>query len=273
MTAKLDHLVLPVADLATARARLIQLGFIVAPDARHPFGTANACVYMGNGSYLEPLAVADAEAAAQAIRAGNVFVARDHVFRAVIGEEGVSAFILASDDAEADHARYLAAQISAGEMLNFSRPFVDASGKSDMATFRLAFAGSPEIADAFACACERVNAPNVDRSALTGHANGVRSIARLVVNPDADAYLRLAGQMAGEIADFSLSVEGGEWTERDQRTIQAIVFRVAELDATERLLEAAKVDFRRGPVQIVVPPAPGQGVHFVFEDESNVRPD
>ena len=41
----LDHLVLPVVDIRTARKRLTELGFTVAADARHPFGTENACVF------------------------------------------------------------------------------------------------------------------------------------------------------------------------------------------------------------------------------------
>eukprot|EP01133_Synstelium_polycarpum_P029511 gene29511-36177_t len=38
-----DHLVLPVVELDTARQRLEALGFTVAPSAQHPFGTENAC--------------------------------------------------------------------------------------------------------------------------------------------------------------------------------------------------------------------------------------
>ena len=63
----LDHLVLPVAELSAARNRLTQLGFTVAADAQHPFGTENACVSLADKTYLEPIAVAsreDCEAAA-----------------------------------------------------------------------------------------------------------------------------------------------------------------------------------------------------------------
>jgi hypothetical protein len=57
----LDHLVLPVHALDEARARLTRLGFTVAPDARHPFGTENACVFFADNTYLEPLGVASRE--------------------------------------------------------------------------------------------------------------------------------------------------------------------------------------------------------------------
>ncbi len=93
----IDHLVLPTARLDTARRRLSDLGFTVAPEGVHPFGTVNCCVYLSDGTFLEPLALRDGAAATAAIAEGNVFVARDHVFRAVRGEEGFSAVVLASD--------------------------------------------------------------------------------------------------------------------------------------------------------------------------------
>ncbi|WP_234851909.1 VOC family protein, partial [Sinorhizobium meliloti] len=77
----LDHLVLPVADLARTRQRLAALGFTVADEARHPFGTANACVFFSDDTYLEPLAVASREECEAAALEGNAFVARDQAFR------------------------------------------------------------------------------------------------------------------------------------------------------------------------------------------------
>ena len=142
MTYSLDHLVLPTHDLATARARLGALGFTVAPQGTHPFGTVNRCVYFADGTFIEPLAVGDAGAAGQAAAAGNAFVERDRAFRARNGEEGFSAVVFGTDDADADHARYKAAHISAGQRLDFSRPFVDASGRRDTVSFRLAFAAA-----------------------------------------------------------------------------------------------------------------------------------
>ena len=55
--ATIDHLVLPVRDLDLARARYEALGFRVAAEARHPFGTENACIFLQDGTYLEPLAL------------------------------------------------------------------------------------------------------------------------------------------------------------------------------------------------------------------------
>lgn len=181
MARALDHCVLPTAGLAAARRRLTALGFTVAPDAAHPFGTGNCCVFLADGPYLEPLAIVDAAAAQVAAGAGNVFVARDADFRERIGEEGFSALVLGTPDADADHARFVAGGISAGEPLSFSRPFVDAAGAEAIASFKLAFAAPDTGENRFFFTCQRVNAPKVDRGALERHANCVSGIARILI--------------------------------------------------------------------------------------------
>jgi hypothetical protein len=176
-----DHCVLPTADLAVARKRLTSLGFTVAPNGLHPFGTENCCVYFSDGTFLEPLAVADPVKAGIASMRGNVFTARDAAFRYRLGEEGFSALVFGTQDAAADHREFTRAGVSAGRILTFSRPFIDAAGGSDTASFELAFAADLRAPDAFFFTCERVNAPAVDRSALQKHQNGVRRIKAIVL--------------------------------------------------------------------------------------------
>ena len=69
----LDHAVLPVESLEVARARFSALGFTVAPDGVHPFGTENACIYLADGTFLEPLGIAQREDCEATARKGNVF--------------------------------------------------------------------------------------------------------------------------------------------------------------------------------------------------------
>lgn len=273
----LDHLVLPTASLDVARARLARLGFTVAPTGVHPFGTINACVYFPGGTFLEMLALADGRAAADAISHGNVFVARDHVFRAMRGEEGFSAIVLASDDADADHAAFARADLSGGDMLTFSRPTTDAQGRTDTASFKLAFAADIETADAFLFTCQRINAPAIDRGSLERHANGATRIAEIVAGEHAGSFVRLIERALGRTPhDTTHRVEfenallrqvgpqdpddlgaGGE-------TLAAIVFEVADLYATARTLDAGAVGYTGGKGTLVVPAAPGQGATFIF---------
>lgn len=290
MTHPLDHLVLPTADLDVARARLGALGFTVSPRGIHPFGTENCCVYFADGTFMEPLAVANASAADTAIAAGNVFVARDREYRENFGQEGFSAIVFGTSDADADHRRYTEAGISAGARLDFSRPFVDAAGKTDTASFRLAFASNPVVADTFLFACERANAPKVDRSALQLHENGVGAIFEVIAisaNPSAllpmlavaaDAKPKPPSQ-ADELAlpnarlsvftpqeyEHRVGLPAGKATEL---RFAAVVFSVASLEKLRVVLAQRGTAHDIGDKCIVVAPAKGQGAAFIFEERA-----
>ena len=276
----IDHLVLPTASLDVARRRLSALGFTVAPDGVHPFGTVNCCVYLADGTFLEPLALRDGAAAATAIAAGNVFVARDHVFRAVSGEEGFSAIVLASDDADADHAAFVDTGISGGDILTFSREARDAAGNAGIASFRLAFAADVETADAFLFSCQRVNVPTIDRSALERHANGVVAIREVVGGPESSGFMRLIGSAAGksnrpspnhiELANAIVRPTGPEdpvELGRCNITLAAITFKVDDVERTRGFLAAGGIAFVSDRGRLIVPSAPGQGALFIFTEQ------
>lgn len=269
----LDHLVLPTADLVTARTRLAALGFTVAPEGVHPFGTRNACVYFENGTFMEPLAIGDRAAVKTAADAGNSFILRDRLFREAYGEEGLSAVVLSTRDAEADHAAFVDAGISAGAMVEFSRPSIDAEGRTDVASFRLAFAseGSP---GAFVFTCERRKVPAIDRSTLERHANTVPRIARIdAVSDDPDTFARFlrmvadAGEAAGRevvLEDTVLRIAGD--SSASGARFAGVTFGVRELSATAALFNANGIDYETRENTLRVPAAPGQGVDFIFEE-------
>lgn len=286
MTHPLDHLVLPTRDLETAHARLGALGFTVAPQGTHPFGTVNRCVYFADGTFIEPLAVGDAGAAGQAAASGNAFVGRDRAFRTRNGEEGFSAVVFGTDDADADHARYAAAGVSAGRRLDFSRPFVDASGREDTASFRLAFAAMPDMADAFVFACQRVNAPKVDRAALQAHPNGavrIREVAGVADDPAGKLrfLVQAADAPAAPMAENGLVLSNavvslydpagferrfGIGAEPAQLRFSAIVFGVGNTGIVQALLADKGVSHHLRGDRVIVPPVAGQGAAFVFEE-------
>ncbi|MBA1144968.1 VOC family protein [Mesorhizobium neociceri] len=284
-THPLDHLVLPTASLAVARARLTSLGFIVAPTGIHPFGTENCCVFVADGTYLEPLAVGDKQAAAEAIAGGNVFVARDRLYRASLCDEGFSAVVLGTGNADADHARYVSAGLSAGDVLSFSRAFTDAAGKSDMASFKLAFASGSGATDAFLFACERINGPKIDRRALQAHANGVTGIVEIVAVSDAPSeqsgLISTATGMAQEggavfdLPNAAITVlEPAVFTKRfgfaagapTELRFVAVVFSVRSADAAATLLADNAIQYDIAGNEIVVQPASGQGAAFIFRE-------
>lgn len=285
----LDHLVLPVTDLATARSRLGRLGFTVAADARHPFGTENACVYFSDRTYLEPLAVGDEGDYAASVRAGNQFTARDAAFRFRNGQEGFSGVAFGTTDADADHAAFSSTGLSAGAQLNFSRIMKLPDGGEVEPRFTLAFATDLRSPDFYGFTCARANLPPVDRSALERHENGVTGIAKVVLSeqkPEAftDYLLTVTGSEAGSRRNGGLTLAVAESTIEvvDPATLQnefgvprsaerglrgeAVVFRVADLAATERMLAGNGVRHMRSGAMVLVPREPGQGTLFAFSE-------
>ena len=286
----LDHLVLPVEDLDTARARHSALGFTVAADARHPFGTENACVFFADGTYLEPLAIASREECEEAARKGNVFVARDQAYRFRSGENGFSAMVVGSKDAKADHARFVELGMSGGQMLTFSRPMTFPDGSQQTASFELSFAGDLRSPDFFGFAVERINVPSADRSALTAHPNGVEGIAEIILsepNPTDFQYFiqELACNREVDANSFGMSVEldGATVTVFNRAGLEthlgivdpsrergllgrAVVYRVRDLQALAALFLKNNVTARQVAGRLIVDPAPGQGVCYCFEE-------
>ncbi len=287
----IDHLVLPTSSLDVARQRLNLLGFTVAADAAHPFGTGNACVFIGDGTYLEPLSVVDTDFYDDAIAAGNVFVAQDRHARAVMGEEGFSAVALVTEDARADHDRFTDAGFSGGEMLEFSRLARLPDGTEKLARFRLAFAGRDEIDSFGVFTCQRLDPLPADRAALERHENGVSGLAEIVLVAEeklASCIERLQVVLVSEPAprdhafsasnavvkvlsagvfkaEFAMEAGFGALPVRGL-TGAAIVFRVPDLTVTRAVLAANDVAFKDNGSRIMVAPAPGQGAVFAFEE-------
>ncbi|WP_416066184.1 VOC family protein [Rhizobium sp. ZK1] len=286
----IDHLVLPVTDIELARERLGKLGFTVAPDARHPFGTENACVFFTDKTYLEPLGVASVEESEETAREGNVFTARNQAFRFRCGSEGLSAIAFVTADAKHEHARFVKSGISAGSVLQFERSVKMPDGAESVAGFRLAFAGDLRAPDFFLFAVERINPLPADRSALEIHANGVTGIAEIALAaPEPTAFgefVRAAAKAASaDVTSFGLEVPTGNAkislmtpegleayfdlaTPDSDRGLRgrAILFAVADLAVTEAHLAANGVTYTRKANRILVKPAPGQGTLFAFEE-------
>lgn len=288
----IDHLVLAVTDLVAARTRLSSLGFTVAPDARHPFGTENACVFLKDGTYLEPLAIASETDSLATARDGNVFTARDRAFRFRHGQEGLEAVVFQTSDAEADHQAYEETGFSAGRMLDFSRPFRTPDGAESIASFRLAFAADLRSPDFYSFTCQRISTPSVDRSGLMAHENSVTGLAGITLcEPQPHDFADFLGvasrggqaERGGECLEMpaggaSLSVvTNSEFEARFRRKYcgharglrgRAVSFYVSSLEATTTLLRRNGVVHETIGKRLVVPEASGQGVLYSFEEQA-----
>ncbi|MBO9654259.1 MAG: VOC family protein [Agrobacterium tumefaciens] len=285
-----DHLVLPVRDIGVAAHRLEALGFTVAPPALHPFGTQNACVFFQDGTYIEPLAIAKPANYNASIEKGDVFTGRDRAFRQHHEQEGFSALVAKTDDAIADHERFVAAGLSAGDRFDFSRPVQMPDGSRSEAAFRLAFAASGAPADFFLFSCQRLKALPGDRTVLEKHANSVTGLREIVLfsggdakaarlietvfgceatmSPDGDTVfatgnvrIRLTEKPAFASVDLNASNRGDGGLRG-----AGIVFSVRDLAVTAAALAANGVSSMEAGGRLVVPAAPGQGVAFAFEE-------
>jgi len=167
--------------------------------------------------------------------------------------------------------------------LSFSRAFTDAAGKSDMASFKLAFASSVGSTDAFLFAVERINAPKIDRRALQAHGNGVTGIAEIVAVSDAPSEQRnLISAATGLEQSATFDLPNATLTVLDPRAFTlrfrlavgepsdlrfaAIVFSVRSADATASLLAHNSIEHDIAGNEIVVQPASGQGAAFIFRE-------
>lgn len=285
MIRTIDHLVLPVAGLDISRSRLRALGFNVAANGIHPFGTANCCVFFQNGPYLEPLAIIDPVVAQQSVEGGNTFVIRDRMFRKSAGDEGLSAIVMQTEDAEADNERFQQDGIAAGSMLEFRRLAEDSQGHVVEAGFRLAFADL-QSDSLFAFTCQRI-AKLVTDAALQTHKNTAQGVSEIWLSsttPELSAarlstLLQCQPVVENERFIFGLSGVhlmicdheearsqfGVALPHGEMLSAAAIVFEVADLAALARHLKEHYIHVNSLEGGYLVENGPGQGVAFLFK--------
>lgn len=283
----IDHFVLVAASLSAARERYRRLGFTVAPDGVHPFGTYNANLYFRDGPMVETLAVHDPAKYADAVAAGNSFVRNDAAYRAALGDEGFSHVVATSSDAEGDHAAFLERGLSGGDLVCFSREFEQPDGSVETISAKLAFATPAQAPFGCYVTCEDLLVPAIDRSSLLDHENGALGAKRAVsCSREPSAYRAFldrlfepeeiradARSVECPLPNGRLSVVTPEALARDFGVTEGpsgaellhsgLVFDVTDLRKTEALLSENRVAFARHEGRLVVRPSPGP--FFAFE--------
>jgi hypothetical protein len=288
----IDHLVLPVEQLADARARYEQLGFQVQPDRQHPFGTENCCVMFANGTYLEPLAVGEREDLEKAIVERNLFVRRQDAYR-FRHDEGIVMLALKTADAHADHQVFCDLGYAAGEPFAFERAATAADGSETRIGVRIAFAEDHRSPDCLFFTCEHLSADTLWTPDNIVHANGVIGITAVYMsepNPaDFQYYLEtLTGQRdirassAGIEADtghglvailtpYALNALFDVPSAHHGRGLQLRGFSLAvpDIEGLADYFDGQEVDYRRHGPRIIVDPAAGLGAFICFEEAAS----
>lgn len=243
----IDHLVLPVTTLALARSRLTGLGFNVAPDAQHPFGSGNCCVFFENRTYLEPITILDRAAADVAAAEGNVFIRRLKRFAERRKGEGFAMLALRSEDAEADVAAFEKAGIESAPLFEFKRMAEMPDGSEREIGVRLAYAEQAEAPGATFFACQHLSPDVLFQTEYLEHPNGAQGVSAVVA-------------VAENPADFHILLTAAT----GQRELRTTSFGVeATVDGQEiSILTPAGFRSRYG----VEPPDPRRGLIFAAFD-------
>jgi hypothetical protein len=276
----IDHLVLPVTTLNLARARLTALGFTVAPDALHPFGSGNCCVYFKNRTYLEPITVIDRAAADLAAANGNVFIRRLKRFAERRKGEGFAMLALATEDAPSDVLAFQKLDLSQGELFEFRRKAEMPDGSEAEIGVKLAYASHADAPDALFFTCQRLGSETLFQPEYVEHPNGARGIcaAAAVAENPADFHILLTaatGQRELRTTSFGVeaTVDGQEILiltpagfrarygveppdPRRGLLLAAFDVSVSDLDAAAAIVGP---DAERREDRVVVRPAPGLG--------------
>ncbi len=127
---ELDHLVLPVTDLDFAAATLTDAGFVVTPEALHPFGTANRLVVFER-VYVELVGIADPT------RLPGIGFARQVAEHLERDRDGFSHFACTAMSIVDAGSKIRAAGLKADDPTTFKRPAPRADGSELVAGFSL----------------------------------------------------------------------------------------------------------------------------------------
>ena len=285
----IDHYVLVAERLSDARDRYRRMGFNVAPDGVHPFGTHNANMYFRDGPMIETLAIADHVKYAEAIESGNTFVRNDAAFRNARGDDGFSHVVATSNNADKDHMDFLERGVSGGDLVLFSRKFEQPDGTLDTVAAKLAFATHPKAASGYFFVCEDVVTPEIDRSSLLDHENGAlgaKYVISCTCEPStySDSYRELFGSTDVIVCDQTVdcvvpngrvSIVTPEGLSQEygveQRRVGTdllhvgLIFEVSDLSITEALFIRNQVSFERYYDRLIAQPTSELGFFFGFE--------
>ena len=275
----IDHLVMPFETLAIARDWFERLGFVVAPDAVHPFGTGNACVFFADGRFIEPLAVVEPVAYDAAKDEGHLFVERDAAMRELTERPAISALAFRSDDAEADRAQLLEEEAGEDGLVHFERAMRLPDGGTAQLSFRLAFAAifAADAPSFFYCEARHETKP--DRSALIAHPNGATGIADVTLESrDPDVFRDyLAAAANGEVREdgegsSSIALDGGRLDlvsgDAFPLAIARFTVTVADLAFAKNFWQGQGIAYLERSDGVVVDCPNGRGTIRFIEDRS-----
>ena len=209
MARGIDHLVLAVHDLASARALYESLGFTVTPDAQHPWGTTN-CLVQLDGSFLEIICVDRPELLTEPL--GNAFSFGTIIRDFLETSEGFAMLVLESADAANDLKDYSNNGIHAFDPFGFSRIAKLPDGEEVTVSFSIAATKDPLAPNAAFFSCQQHAPQYFWKKEYQTHANtalAIREVSQVSEGPAMHEgfFKGYSGVETAKISDQELVIE------------------------------------------------------------------
>lgn len=267
----IDHTLIGVRDLDSARAVWQGLGFTVSPRGRHiGWGTANYCIMLEEG-YVELLGIVDP----------SQFT--NNLDKVLESREGMFALAFASDDADRLAQELAAAGLHPDGPKDLKR-YLELPDGDVLPAFKLLHLPPQETPELRAFICQHLTPDLIRRPEWLSHANGARRLVAVTICSDhpADAgfgYLPLFGEeslMAGD-GEVDVATPSGtlrfmspQWLKRRYGGAgeipavpnpwpAAMTIAVDDLDRAAGVLARRGVAFHSGESNLVIPAAAATG--------------
>lgn len=267
----IDHTLIGVRDLDSARAVWQGLGFTVSPRGRHiGWGTANYCIMLEEG-YVELLGIVDP----------SQFT--NNLDKVLESREGMFALAFASDDADRLAQELAAAGLHPDGPKDLKR-YLELPDGDVLPAFKLLHLPPQETLELRAFICQHLTPDLIRRPEWLSHANGARRLVAVTICSDhpADAgfgYLPLFGEeslMAGD-GEVDVATPSGtlrfmspQWLKRRYGGAgeipavpnpwpAAMTIAVDDLDRAAGVLARRGVAFHSGESNLVIPAAAATG--------------
>jgi len=278
----IDHALVGVADLESARLSYQKLGFTLTPRGRHiGWGTGNHTIMFEN-DYVEMIAVIDREQ--------NTHNLEDFLQNG----DGLFKVVLATSDANATSTWLKEKSANALDAQDLQR-LIMVNEKKELLSFRYVHLPAELTPGLETFASQHLTPEKVRQPAWLSHPNGARGISEVTVVMQnlagvADAYARIFGSrsISGDERKGSITVDTGNdelwfvtpktFPERhyDKKfdeslplpRLAALTLTVANTQATALYLSGQQVAFERDSSDaVIVPSEEACGVFLVFAKE------
>ena len=282
----IDHLVIAVNNLSSARDRFAAFGFRTTPLGRQPWGTANHLVQFPR-NFIELVGVINPDELVPMSDAHFSFSA--HNDRFLERREGLSMLVLSTDDAKADARQWRQRGLHVYEPVHWSRKAKLPDGSELTVAFTLTFVVDPLMPEIAFFSCQQHNPEAFWKPEYQAHANSATGIGAVTLVSEHPAQHRaffsaLVEDAAIDEESDALRIEtarGSIRVESPQRfaahypgarlsgesrgaTMMAATLEVAEADRVAQCLEENAVPFSRDGTTIQIPSDHGCGVILEF---------